>query len=249
MSRLGLLVLFASAACQTTSAPPAAPQPQPAEARAPVAPAPRAASAVRPDPRPLFPPAREGFTLKGDDRGGPTLAQALDALEKATGVQFLASDPVRGMLTQVSCGVRGDLVVPAASAWPLIETLLVQNEFLLNPVHRGEPFLVAVQSLSGGQTDLRLNAIQVEVGDLDRYREHQALLVTTVVDVSPIDARMLATSLRQMFPDQRTMSILPISGAQLILAGWAPSVASMTRQLETAAALEREHPAVALPKP
>jgi general secretion pathway protein D len=79
---------------------------------------------------------------------------------------------------------------------------------------------------------LKKDAVYVAPEELDRYADQPAVLIHTVVDLPHVDARQLSTSLRQMFPDQQTQSILPVSGTSLILTGFGSDVAAMVRMLK-----------------
>jgi hypothetical protein len=200
----------------------------------------------RADPGPVFPPARTGFTLKADD----TFENLLTELARSTEVRFLVSEPTRSMLRQASFGASDDIDVPAAYAWRIAEILLVRSDVILVPSSR-DPWLVsavAVSSGTRGGAPLKADAVSIDPEDLERYAEHTALIVTVIIDVDPLDARQLSTSLRQQFPDQQTQSILPLTDSQLLLTGFAPSIASLAEMLQSSAEVERKRLA-ALPPP
>ncbi len=249
MHSLRYLLLLVLSACQSVSEPSPRGAPESAPAVAPAAaPAPRA-EPVRPappvrraDPRPVLPPAKNGFTLKVSDGGKPTLEDVLLEMSTATGVHFLMRDQTRSLLRATEFQLPRDLVVPAQAAWQVAEALLVQNDFMIWPMHREDPWLVSVfgrtEGASGG--NLKANAIEVDASDLERYAEHSALLVMTMIDIEPLDARQVATSLRQLFPDQHTQSILPMDSNRLLLTGFAPQLAGLARTLQESAASDRQ---------
>jgi hypothetical protein len=197
-----LLVLTACQSISDTSsqaAPENAPVVTPKAAAAPRSePAPSAAPVRRADPRPVLPPAKSGFTLKASAEGKPTLEDLLAEMGTATGVHFLVHEQTRPLLRATQLHLPRDLVVPAQSAWQVAEVLLAQNDCLIFPMHRDKPWLVSVVALSAsGSGNLKAYAVEIDAADLERYAEHSALLVMTVLDVDPLDARQIATSLRQ----------------------------------------------------
>lgn len=257
MRALRYLLLLVPVACQTVA------EPQPAShgaasngaaapaAREVAAPARVAAPVAAPDAAPLFPPAKRNIKLRFVEGGGLPLEDVLTELRAATGANFIVSSETRTILANTGSGLQQELEIPATSAWPVVEALLALHELMLVPARRSEPCLVTVYAVApgarGGGGTLKGHAITVASADLPRYAEHVAVLVTTVLDVDPLDARQVSTSLRQMFPDQQTQSVLPVSSTSLLLTGFAGDVAAMARVLQECAAFERERIANAPP--
>jgi hypothetical protein len=194
----------------------------------------------------LFPPAQRDLTLRFTERG-LALHDVVAELGAATGVHFVLTDDTNELLKASPSGLQRELQVPAASAWVVVEGLLARKGLLFVPSIHREPCLVTVTSAQdpgrGFATDLKTHAVPVDAADLPSVAEHSAVLVTTVLDVEPMDARQLSTSLRQLMPDQTTMSILPLNEASLLVVGPAHTVAALARLLAGAAERERERTA------
>jgi len=185
---------------------------------------------------PMLPRASRDLALEK----GTSLHEVLVEMEEATGVRFLVPDETRALLLRTSSGLQRDLTVPAAETWRVVETMLIQNGLVLVPPQGIEPVLVRILSTNQGDSGvLKAHATEVDAAALAEYAHHPAVLVITVIDVQPLDARMMATTLRQLYPDQQVQSILPLGGSQLLLTGLAPDVAKMAHLLQESAARER----------
>ncbi len=153
--------------------------------------------------------------------------------QEATGINFTYNDTTRGLLRNAKLQMFGRKRIPKGDFFSFFQIMMIINDFVCTKIGPDHLSVWLIQSLSGnrqGQT-LKKDAVYVAPDQLDRYADQPAVLIHTVVDLPNVDARQLSTSLRQMFPDQQTQSILPVSGSSLILTGFGSDVAAMVRML------------------
>ena len=75
---------------------------------------------------------------------------------------------------------------------------------------------------------------------VERYAEHPALLVQTVVDTSPLDARQLVSTIRPLIHHNQWQAILGMgSSNSVILRGTGADVAAWAALITTAAENQR----------
>ncbi|MCY2960283.1 MAG: hypothetical protein NTY35_08955 [Planctomycetota bacterium] len=237
------ILLLALPACQAPQAPPqSASSSPPADSRSEAA----AYASSRAAPGlvlgGLLPPATKPLMLRQTPTTPATLLDLVHQLQDSTGVAFVLEESTRASLSRTPSGFQGELEVPADQAWRVAETILVRNEYVLLPTLGRAPQIVTIVSLAqpnGGE--LKSRAVEVQASQLEDCVNHPAVLVMTVVDVHPLDARMVSTTLRQLMPDPTTQSILPIgSGNQLLIVGFGPEVAKFAGMLTESARVERE---------
>lgn len=183
-----------------------------------------------------LPPAQRGFTLRATPESAPKLAAVVAQLELATGVHFLVHEGTAQKLAASSSGLQRDLEVAAKDAWRVVETLLVRNDFALMPSGSEQPIMISIVSASESDSSvLKASAVLIDAAEVERCADHPAVIFTTVLDADPLDARQVSTSLRQMYPDQQTQSILPQESGRFILTGFGPDLLRMTQLLRTMA--------------
>lgn len=245
LMRISLPLLFLTlVACRASQAPPEPERTSPQPVSAPHAVSP-ASKAGTPSPvlAELLPRATKPLTLRQSAPEPTTLLDLVNQLQASTGVSFILEESTMAALRQTPAGLQGELEVSADQAWRVVETVLVRNEFVLLPTKGRAPQLITIMSLTQPNAgDLKSHAVEVQASQLEDCVNHPAVLVMTIVDVHPLDARMTATSLRQLLPDQTTKSILPIgAGNQLLIVGFGPEVAKYAGMLKESARVEREH--------
>ncbi len=173
-------------------------------------------------------------TTEGD--AGLNLEQFVKLCEDATGINFTYSDTTAGQLKTAKLRMFGPKTIPKSDFYSFFQIMMIINEFVCTKIGPDHLAVVLIQSSApnqrGGAGTLKKDAVYVEPQELDRYADQPAVLIHTVVDLPHVDARQLSTSLRQMFPDQQTQSILPVSGSSLILTGFGSDVAAMVRMLQ-----------------
>jgi len=186
----------------------------------------------------MLPRPRESFTLRATPERAPSLHDAVVELEKATGVHFVVSDEARAILRASSSGLLSDLEVPPSEAWRVVETMLALSDVVLVPSNGTAPVTITLHSVLA-QDSLKGFAVPIDASNIEECADHPAVLFSTVVDTAPMDARQLSTSLRQLFPDQRTQSILPVSGSQMMLTGFGPELLTAVRMIRESASGRR----------
>jgi len=173
-------------------------------------------------------------STEGD--AGLNLEQFVKLCQEATGINFTYTETTAGALKQAKLKMFGPKTIPKSDFYSFFQIMMIINEFVCTKIGPDHLAVVLIQSSApnqrGGGGTLKKDAVYVEPQDLDRYSDQPAVLIHTVVDLPHVDARQLSTSLRQMFPDQQTQSILPVSGSSLILTGFGSDVAAMVRMLQ-----------------
>lgn len=189
----------------------------------------------------MLPRPKQSFTLRVTSEQAPSLYDAVVELEKATGVHFVVSDEARKVLRASTSGLLSDMEIPPSEAWRVVETMLAQNELVLVPSRGAEPVTIALTSaLERGGHELKGYAVPIDASAIEECVDHPAVIFSTVIDIHPMDARQMSTSMRQLFPDQRTQSILPLDGSQLMLTGFGPQLLTSVRMMQESAAGRRK---------
>ncbi|MBL8863004.1 MAG: hypothetical protein JNK02_13485 [Planctomycetes bacterium] len=176
------------------------------------------------------------FEETTEGEAGLTLEAFVKLCQDATGINFTYTEDTQRTLQTKKLKMFGRKTIPKSDFYSFFQIMLIINEFVCTKIGPDHLAVVLIQSSAqGGQrgaSTLKKDAVYVEPDQLDRYADQPAVLIHTVVDLPNVDARQLATSLRQMFPDQQTQSILPVSGTSLILTGFGSDVAAMVRMLK-----------------
>jgi len=176
------------------------------------------------------------FEESSDGDKGLTLEQFVKLCQEATGINFTYTPDTQGILAGKTLKMFGRKTIPKSDFYAFFQIMMIINEFVCTKIGPDHLAVVLIQSSApnqrGGAGTLKKDAVYVAPEDLDRYADQPAVLIHTVVDLPHVDARQLSTSLRQMFPDQQTQSILPVSGSSLILTGFGSDVAAMVRMLQ-----------------
>jgi hypothetical protein len=133
--------------------------------------------------------------------------------------------------------------VPASEVYLFVETLLFEHGYVLSKLKGGAVPLVGVHGREGGPTSPRWTRVPAE--SLAGYADHPALLVSTVIDVAPVNAHQLTNSLRPLLPDAQRELVLPLSDTDLLLAGTGRKVAQIAALLAEVRERQRARPAPA----
>jgi hypothetical protein len=184
-------------------------------------------------PKDLFPAAKEGISVKAGSDGDMKLAALLNEFSRVTGNTLLITKDTRVALENVSTGLNRNLEIPAPEVYPVVESILAHNDFVLLVYSEREPRLIAVENLNANRRGgLKEAALFVPVDQIAQWSRHSAFLVTTVVDLKYTDVRTLSNSLRTMFTDQNTQQIIPVGNSDtLLITGHAPFVAGLVTTL------------------
>jgi hypothetical protein len=180
-----------------------------------------------------FPAAKQGFSIKAGTDGDTKLTQLVDDFSRVTGNTLVFTKEVRQLLDTTSSGLNHTLDVPADQVYPIVESILVQNDFMLVLRNDRDPRLLAIESLNiNRRGGFKTDAAYVLPDRIHEWARHPAFLVTTVVDLKYTDVRTLANSLRTMFTDQNTQQIVPIGNSNtLLVTGNGAFVASLVAML------------------
>jgi type II secretory pathway component GspD/PulD (secretin) len=164
-----------------------------------------------------------------------TIYDVLVAYGELTDQNFTFTDDVRSYLTASKLNLTHSQVIPKDNVQSWVEHLLSENDFLLDPLTGQGPHLIAVTHAGflqgGGRTP---SAIAVPVEELDRWGDHAATVISTVVTLSNLDVRQLLNSMRTMIGNAYLPTLLPAGNSNsLYISGRAPWVVEMAQMLQT----------------
>lgn len=153
----------------------------------------RVEAARKPFVEPLL-PVKGPLQLPFDPAAPPTMLDLVRAYEHLTDMRFVmrpgALDPLKTTLV----GVEGPLDVPVQEVQSTFETMIANQGLALSIVHSGQPFLLSVDS---GLVDRALQrATPVDLGDLDSFEKHPALMIATVMPLESLKGGEVAESMR-----------------------------------------------------
>lgn len=173
--------------------------------------------------------------------GRANLADVVMQVSELTGVSIRASGPALGRLSEAPAGLLADVSIAPEAAWSFFESLIAQEGFLLVELRAGEPRLMAVvDTRAGNDHGGSLFYRAIPGAELDRYADHHALLIETVVHLEHVDVRQLANSMRALLTDNRRLNLIPagLSGS-MVLQGTGANVCEAVRLMR--AIDEAEH--------
>jgi hypothetical protein len=181
-----------------------------------------------------FPMPSAGISITIAPREEMKLDKLLDEFARVTGQNLLITRETRAVVQSTPTGLFKTVEVPPQEVYPFVESILVQNDFALFVLSDREPRMLAVWSLTQGQSRAspRNSAVYVPVKDIASYARHPAILVTTMIDLPNTDVRTLSNSMRTMFTDANTQQIIPVGNSNsLIITGFGSSVANLVAML------------------
>jgi hypothetical protein len=168
--------------------------------------------------RAVFPTPAQGITIaaEGPD-GGPSLADVLRDFAHAAGQNFSIDAQTRQALEQDPAGLLRAEEVPAAALYTYVETLLFERGYVVRELRASEPRLFGIYSTrlraSSGLGPTR----SVPAEEVELYRDHPALLVSTVLHLPWMDVRQLGNSLRALASEASPTMIVPLGNTSSIL--------------------------------
>jgi hypothetical protein len=166
------------------------------------------------------------------DGGKLTLARLVDLYATATDQVVLYDEQTAQVLEHTALSLTGPITVPHAREQHVFETLLSNNQVLLNVLSE-EPRILSVVSLqTSARTSIREHARFVPSARIEDVRAHPAMIFTTVVDLPRVDVRQLANSMRTLISDANTQQMLPAGNSNsMVLTGTGGQLAAVVEML------------------
>lgn len=186
----------------------------------------------------LLPPAHAGIEVPGNR--DLTLADLSAAFAEATGLRVLVGSGTRQFLNDTPSGVLGGAQVPAEDVYSFVESVFRRQGLVMERLGGDSLPIVALYAAQAGRDGLPSSWSVVDPAQAASWRIHQVLLVQCAVDVAPLDAARVATTMRSLIRDTNTQNIVPLGGqASLLLRGTASEVAQWIDLLHVAAGHEQ----------
>lgn len=169
----------------------------------------------------------------GVGREGYSIWDLLQAYAGATDQHVIANEETLNFCQQSRLNLTTSMSVPPQQLQTVVESLLVQNDFVMRVVHTGSPRILAVTSLNtGARTNIRDSAVFVPSDRLEEMRAHPAMLFTTTVNLPKTDVRQLANSMRTLITDANTQQMLPAGATNtMLLTGYGSALADLIEML------------------
>jgi len=208
---------------------------------------------AEPETHDIFAPPKSDLVIKigqGSD-ALPSMMALLDDYALLTDQTVIANNETRALMQAQNIGITQSLTVPREEVQSFVEQLLVEADFIMQPLRDRAPRAVGVYSLrTNARTTVRSKAHFVAPSELEHFKNHPALLITTTVHLPNTDVRQLSNSLRTMITDANVQQMIPAgkSGA-VVITGLGASVVELVRTLETvddASATQRRETEVAV---
>lgn len=185
-------------------------------------------------PESPFPTPSDDLVIPmAEDGGSWTMMDLVREYGRLTNQHLQVREDTRALLEGTGIGLTRSAVVPRAGVQSFFEGLLVENDFVITVLREAEPRLLGITSLQTSQgSTLRASAHLVPEEELQAWRDHAAVLITSVVHMPNSDVRQLSNSTRTMIADINTQQMLPAGSSQsMIVTGYADQVAKMARML------------------
>ena len=200
-----------------------------------------------PDPMPVEPqevtgghfPQPDGPLVIPDTASGNLmLVDVLLEFRRITGQNIVMSSMTSDQVKQTAVGLLGGVTIPPTEVYSFMESLLARHNFVVSELRHNNPPLLAVYAPNSNDQGIS-NWIEVAVEDIEKYEDHHALLVQTVVDVSPLDGRQATSSMRTLAQNSYRQRMIAISSNSVILYGTGSEVAGWVSMLKKAATTEQ----------
>ncbi len=169
---------------------------------------------------------------------GHSLAAVLAAFEAATGQKLVIVRETCSRLEVESTSLSGAISVPPDEVYLFVESLLFKHGYLTAKIKGGTVPMIAVHTSFGNEP--LSGWLDVDEESIASYDDHPALLVTTLLDVSPLDARALSSVIRSVLRANNRNSVIALSGSHLMLAGTGRETARIAWGIRQARDMERE---------
>ncbi len=179
----------------------------------------------------LFPIPAGGLTIPAREPDGWNMEELLLEYGRLTDQQFMINDDVKSILRMARVSLTDELTVAPEAVHSVVETLLIQSDFVLTILRESDPRLVSVGSVASvGRGGVRQNARLVPVDELAQWRDHPAHLLNTVIALDHVDVRILSNTMRAVLTDANTQQILPVGNTNtVLLAGFGPQLETFAR--------------------
>ena len=195
--------------------------------------------------RDAFPIPKEGLKLSpATAESAMSLAELTNEFSRVTGETLVIDAQARQVLQQTVVGLNRAIDVPPSDVYFVVETMLVQNGFVLSRLNDREPRMLALYTTSMQSPSLTPRAVLVPVESLGDWARHPAFLVTTSIDLPNTDVRTMANSMRTMFTNGNVQQMIPVGNSStMMITSFAPDVAgilAVMREIDAASARDRE---------
>lgn len=182
-----------------------------------------------------FPAAKEGLSISSVAEEEWTIERLLREYSRVTGQNMMLKSDVRTLAKTTKVGLLRPAEIPVEDIHSVVESILLENQFVLNVVHARAPRVLAANSLQLGagrwRSSIKVRYVPRE--QIGHYAPHPAYRVMTVVHLQNTDVRTLSNSLQTIVTETNTLKIIPAgSSNSLILSGFSPQVISLIGMLE-----------------
>ena len=191
----------------------------------------------------LFPATSEPLEIAIDEESNPTLYEVVQRYAEISEHNVHMSLETRELMKKQHTGLLKGVTVAPKEVFSFLNTLLIENDFVLTWARDTAPKVLRVHALNSGERNtIREGAYFVKPEELGAWRPYPAFLITTNVELPSTDVRTLSNSMRTMVVDPNTLTIIPVGNSQtLILTGLAGNLSDLVDMLHRVdAASERE---------
>ncbi|MFT7676232.1 MAG: type II secretory pathway component GspD/PulD (secretin) [Planctomycetota bacterium] len=178
----------------------------------------------------IFPLATEALVFDPEQ----SMADLVAEYARLTGQSAAISEETMSFLSNSKVRVSPAATVPPAMVQEVFEQVMLESHFVLGIVSDMEPRMFSLVNLNTGRrTTLRSSARYVARQDLEVYRNHPALMISTVVALPNTDVRQLSNSMRTMITDANVQQMLPAgAGNSMVVTGFGRSTVELVDMLE-----------------
>ncbi len=180
-----------------------------------------------------FPTPSAGMTIPAYEADGWTMEQLLGEYARLTDQRLMIREDTRALLKQARVPLGEALTIAPETLHAVVETILIESDFVLSIAREANPRILSVSSMqNAARSNVRERACFVPADQLEAWRDHPAILVTTVLTLDSVDVRVLTNSMRAMLTDANTQQLIPVGNTHsLLLTGFAPQVADLVEML------------------
>lgn len=160
---------------------------------------------------------------------GMTVWDLICGLEADTDTRFVVDDGIREFLAESHLAFSQVVDVPPDSRWSVAETFVAEQGGSFELLRGTGPRLIAIR-MAPHQTGFRSRFVDSD--DLDRFSEHPASQIMTVLEAPNTDVRNLSNSLRVLTLDPNQLSIVAAGNSDsIVVRGRASAVLEAVRMI------------------
>jgi general secretion pathway protein D len=178
------------------------------------------------------------FSEAEDENDRLSLQAFVNLCQEVTSRNFTYNVATGGQLKDAKLFMYGTKRIPKSDFYRFFQIMMFINDFVcvdVGPPHLAVTLIQGIGSRAGGARgasgNVKQKAQYVLPTDLQDYADQPATLITTVLSLPNTETRQLTTSLRGLFTETATESLLAVGDHSVLLQGFGSNIAALAQLL------------------